>query len=182
MKKTLLLAVVALFTIVNVNAQEKEKSAEGFKGTWWALGQLEYSDDDATDTSSFTILPVVGTFVAPTVTVGMGVGYTTTTVGNADAVDAVVLMPLARKYWGMSDKFFLFAQADVPVTLADTVNTYGFNLRPGVDYFIGGKFTIEATFGAFGYNVTDPDVGDATNKLSLGFNSMDLNFGLKMLF
>lgn len=187
MKKTILLAIIAIFAFTNMNAQDEEKKAEGLKGAWWGLGQIEYSNNEGTDTSSFTVLPVVGTFVAPTVTVGLGVGYTSTTVGDEDAVDAIIVMPLVRKYWGITDKFFVFAQGDVPLSFNDSSTGYGFNVRPGIDYFIGGNFTIEATFGQFGYNAVKYDdvpegVEDTFGTTSLGFNMMNVNFGLKYLF
>ena len=182
MKKTILVSIIAIFAFTNIIAQEKESSSKGLKGAWWGLGQIEYFNDEGADTSSFTILPVVGNFISPTVTVGLGVGYTTTTIGDEDAVDAIIVMPLVRKYWGVSDKFFLFAQGDVPMTFYDAATGYGINVRPGIDYFIGGSFTIEATFGQFGYNVIDYDDADSSGTTSLGFNMMNVNFGLKYLF
>ncbi len=181
MKKSILLAIIAIFALTNINAQE-EVSSEGLKGAWWGLGQFSYTDSDASDTKSFTILPVVGNFVSPTVTVGLGLGYTSTTVGDEDAVDAFIVMPLTRKYWGITEKFYLFAQADVPLAFNDGSTGYGFNLRPGVDYFIGGHFTIEATFGQLGYNAVDYDEGDTVGTTSFIFNSFDINFGLKYVF
>ena len=187
MKKTILLAFIAIFAFTNMNAQDEEASSEGLKGAWWGLGQLNFTDNEQTDTSSFTILPVVGTFVAPTLTVGLGVGYTSTTVGDEDAVDAFIVMPLVRKYWGITDTFYLFAQGDVPMQFSDGATAYGFNVRPGIDYFIGGHFTIEATFGQFWYNIVTydevaPGEEDTFGTTSLGFDMMSINFGLKYLF
>lgn len=177
MKKTILLAVITIFTFSNMIAQEESK---GLQGAWWGMGTFEFSDDETT--SSYTILPVVGNFIAPTVTVGLGAGYMSTEVEGADAVDAFILMPLVRKYWAVSDNFYLFGQADVPLTFADEANGYGFNVRPGIDYFIGGKWTIEATFGQFGYNAVKPDGGDSQGTTSLGFDMRSIQFGLKYLF
>ena len=184
MKKTILLVIITIFAFTTMNAQDEEKKAAGLKGAWWGLGQLEYSNnsDGDVDTSSFTILPVVGNFISPTVTVGLGLGYTSQKVGDDDAVDAIIVMPLVRKYWGITDKFYVFAQGDVPLRFNDSSTGYGFNVRPGIDYFIGGKFTIEATFGQFGYNAIDYDGGDTVSTTSLGFNMMSVNFGLKYLF
>ncbi|WP_397362532.1 hypothetical protein [Olleya sp. R77988] len=179
MKKLLLpLALVLLFSF-KVSAQDDNK---GLEGAWWALGQLEYNDSEATDTSTFGILPVVGTFISPSVTVGLGVGYSSTTVGEADAVDAITIMPLVRKYWSINDQFYIFGQADVPVQIYDGATGYGFNLRPGIDFFVSDVLTLEATFGQFGYNAISPDEGDAVGTTSLGFNSMNVNFGIKLLF
>jgi len=178
MKKLIFSVLVLVMSVGNITAQENN---EGFKGTWWALGQLEFISDEATDTDSFTILPVVGTFVSPTVTVGLGAGYTSTKIGDSDALDAFILQPLARKYWSISDNFFIFGQADVPLFFGDGFTGYGFNLRPGIDYFVTKKLTLEATFGQFGYNVIDMDGGDAEGTTSLGFNMMEVKFGIKLL-
>jgi len=132
-----------------------QESNEGFKGTWWALGQFEFISDEATDIDAFVILPVVGNFVSPTVTVGLGAGYKSVKIGGADAEGLFILQPLARKYWSISDNFFLFGQADIPLEFGDGHTGYGFNLRPGIDYFVTNKLTLEATFGQFGYNAVD---------------------------
>ncbi|MBV1923913.1 MAG: hypothetical protein KUG68_07800 [Flavobacteriaceae bacterium] len=180
MKKTILLAVITIFTFSNLFAQEATES-NGLQGAWWGMGTFQYSDDETT--SSYTILPIVGNFIAPTVTVGLGAGYMSTETDGFDSVGTFVVMPLVRKYWSVSDKLYLFGQADVPLTFSDDTNGYGFNVRPGIDYFIGGKFTIEATFGQFGYNSVKNDITDeSTGTTSLGFDMTSIQFGLKYLF
>ncbi len=180
MKKTIFITLLACLTIFNGFAQEEEEN-QGLKGAWWALGQLQFTDSEADDTSSFTILPVVGTFVSPTVTIGLGLGYTSTKVGNADADGALIVMPLVRNYWGINDKLYIFGQADVPMMFFDDATAYGFIVRPWIDYFLSGKVTIEATFGQFGYNAVKPKNGDAVGTTSLGFNFMEVNFGIKLI-
>ncbi len=179
MKKLFLPLALLLLLSFKVAAQDDSK---GLQGAWWALGQLEYSDDEATDVSKFGIMPVIGTFISPTVTVGLGVGYNSTTVGEADAIDAITLMPLVRKYWNINEKFYIFGQADAPVVIYDGATGYGLNLRPGIDFFVSNVLTLEATFGQFGYNVVSPDEGDSVGTTSLGFDSMNVNFGIKLLF
>jgi len=179
MKKTILLAVITLFAFSNVFAQEEE--SKGLQGAWWGMGTFQFSDDETT--SSYTILPIVGNFIAPTVTVGLGAGYMSTETEGSEAVDAFIVMPLVRKYWSVSDNFYLFGQADVPFTFSDAYDGFGVNLRPGIDYFIGGKWTIEATFGQFGYNsIKYEGADDSVGTTSLGFDMTSIQFGLKYLF
>jgi len=181
MKKTFFTFLVASLIIFNfANAQDSEEN-QGLKGAWWALGQLEYNNNEANDVSTFTILPVVGTFISPTVTVGLGAGYTSTKSGGADAVDALIVMPLVRNYWGINDKLYIFGQADVPLVFGDGYTGYGLNVSPGIDYFLSSKLTIEATFGQFGYNAVKPEDGDAVGTTSLGVNLMQINFGIKLI-
>jgi len=186
MRKIILLVVAVAFSFTTMNAQEKN---QGLKGAWWGMGQLEYSSTKDVG-SSFGIMPIVGTFVAPTVTVGLGVGYnsTVTIVDGADDVKAnsTTVMPLVRKYWGVSDKFFIFGQAAVPFTFAENTSSFGVSLSPGIDYFIGGKWTLEATFGDIGYSSTTTNVEGAddikSNTTNFGINMMTPKFGIKYLF
>lgn len=130
----------------------------------------------------------VGNFISPTVTVGGAVGYTNAIGGD----DTFVVKPLARKYWSVTEKFFIFGEANVPLLFSENFSGYGFNIEPGIDYFIGGKWTLEAKFGRFGYNSIKPDGGDAVGTTSFGFNMFDsqtqeglgsgITLGLKYIF
>ncbi len=189
MKKLLFTLLLVVTFVFNSQAQEESK---GFKGAWWGLAAGSYSDSEATDTQTLVLLPAVGTFIAPTVTVGGAVGIVNSKVGDADANNIFVVKPLARKYWGVTDKFFIFGEANVPLLFGEDFSGYGFNIEPGIDYFIGGKWTIEAKFGRFGYNSIKPDGGDASGTTTLGFNMFDaqtqeylgsgMSIGLKYLF
>jgi hypothetical protein len=188
MKKIILLVAIAIFTFSNTFAQE-EKS-EGLKGAWYGLGALSYVNDEAADTSAFLILPAVGTFISADVTIGGAIGYLSTKAGDADANNTFIVMPFIRKYYGVTDKFFLFGEANVPLYFNENANSYGFFIQPGIDYFIGGKWTLEAKFGRFGYRVTKPDGGDSTGTTELGFNMFggnteglgSMSIGIKYLF
>ena len=70
MKKLFLLAGIALLGF-NANAQEEKK---GLEGTWWVAGQVAFGSEKTGDIkeSSSTVLPIVGYFIAPTTTVGVG--------------------------------------------------------------------------------------------------------------
>jgi len=192
MKKIILLIAVTLLTFANSFAQEEVKEDKGFKGVWWGLATASYTNSEADDKTSFTILPAIGTFISPTVTIGAAVGLTSTKIGNADATNITIIKPLLRKYYGMSDKFFLFAEVNSPILLNENFKAYGFNIEPGIDYFIGGKWTVEAKFGRFGYSVFSPNEGDSTATTTLGFNMYDsqtqeglgsgLSLGLKYIF
>lgn len=180
MKRNLLL-VIAIAFLGFANAQEKTAS-NGLKGAWWGMGQIQYQDDETNKLKQFDLMVATGTFVTPSITIGAGLGYINTKLDNNDATDVFVIMPLARKYWNISDKFYLFGQVDVPVTIQEDLTGYGVNLRPGIDFFVSSKFTLEATFGAFGYNAMKPKNGDAVGKTNLGFNMSEIKLGLKYIF
>ena len=202
MKKIFLLAAT-LFAFANVNAQENE----GFKGKWFLMGQAGYGTSNDGDSQNYSILPAVGNFSAPTVAVGGAIGYigTKDDLGdkNVNKTNAFVVQPLVRKYWGVSDKLFIFGQASVPlmlkkntqeraniigngVTSAEQKYTaYGIEIAPGLDYFLSSHWSIETTFGIASWSAVKPKDGDARNDFNFGLNSGLLNgvkFGVKYIF
>ncbi len=187
MKKLFFTTFIASLLVFNFAQSQEETKDQGLKGAWWGLASANYSKTKGSD-AVFTILPAVGVFVSPTITVGGALGYTNAIGGD----DTFVVKPLARKYWVISDKFFIFAEANVPLLFSENFSGYGFNIEPGIDYFIGGRWTIEAKFGRFGYNSIKPDGGSAVGTTTLGFNMFDrqtqeglgsgMTLGLKFLF
>lgn len=193
--KNLLLSIVALFLlgITNVNAQ-------GFQGKWWIMGQAGYGTEADGNVKKYSILPVVGTFIAPTTTIGLGVGYLGTETGKGDVKKTegtFIVQPLVRQYWPVAENFFIFGQAAVPLGFGKTTDkngstkttdkhtTYGIEIAPGIDYFLSPNFSIEASFGLVGWNAYKPKDGDTTNDFNINVNSGFLNgvkFGIKYVF
>ena len=205
MKKLLLLAGIALLGF-NANAQEENK---GLQGTWWAAGQLSFGSNDngTVKTTSNAIIPVVGYFVAPTTTVGLGVGVingkTETTTGSVTSTtaesSAFIIQPLVRKYWGIGGKFFLFGQASLPMTFGkdkisdDKTTSVGVDIAPGFDFIVNKWMTVETSFSLVNFTstTTKPNVGDKTTDVSFNANPFDLTgsrnvgglrVGVKFLF
>ncbi|MFY8096393.1 MAG: hypothetical protein ACOVMH_01135 [Flavobacterium sp.] len=205
MKKLLLLAGFALFSLTS-NAQEENK---GLQGTWWAAGQLSFGSNDngTVKTTSNAIIPVVGYFVAPTTTVGLGVGVingkTETTTGSVTSTtaesSAFIIQPLVRKYWGIGGKFFLFGQASLPMTFGkdkisdDKTTSVGVDIAPGFDFIVNKWMTVETSFSLVNFTstTTKPNVGDKTTDVSFNANPFDLTgsrnvgglrVGVKFLF
>jgi hypothetical protein len=202
MKKLFLLAGIALLSL-NVNAQEKEN--KGLQGTWWAAGQVSFSSDKTggAKTTSNMILPIVGYFVAPSVTVGAGVGVINGKVDNGTAItsesNTFVVKPLVRKYWNISGGLFFYGQAALPVTfgkdkVADSKTTsLSLEVSPGFDYVINKWLTVETSFTIFnvGTSTFTPNVGDKTTSFDVNANPMNsiadreigkLQVGVKFLF
>lgn len=205
MKKLLLLAGFALFSLTS-NAQEENK---GLQGTWWVAGQLSFGSNDngTVKTTSNAIIPVVGYFVAPTTTVGLGVGVingkTETTTGSVTSTtaesSAFIIQPLVRKYWGIGGKFFLFGQASLPMTFGkdkisdDKTTSVGVDIAPGFDFIVNKWMTVETSFSLVNFTstTTKPNVGDKTTDVSFNANPFDLTgsrnvgglrVGVKFLF
>ncbi|KQM53711.1 outer membrane beta-barrel protein [Chryseobacterium sp. Leaf201] len=135
--------------------------------------------------------------------------YTFRTVGKYTE-DAVVVAPFVRKYWTIADKLYVFGQLEVPMefgnykteaagTLTDNVNnsvetqsistktkytSVGVNIKPGLDYFLNKNWSIEATFGEFGFNTYKLDAEGAENRndYRFGLNLSSVTFGVKYVF
>lgn len=150
MKKLLLAGALAIVGIFS--AQDK-----GLQGTWFATAQIGYQQTKVGDAKSTntTILPIVGTFVAPTTAVGIGVGNIS--VKNDDSkTNLLVIEPLVRKYWGVSGGLFFFGQLAAPIItgkIKDTdvkISQYGLAMSGGFDYVMTKHFTVE-----FSYNLAN---------------------------
>lgn len=170
MKKVILLAVITAFGI-STNAQNK-----GLKGTWFATSQFGYQQTKSgtSKATNFTILPIVGTFVAPTVAVGAGVGYVNIKAETGSTTDAntglVVVEPLVRKYWNVSGGLFFFGQLAAPIITGKEkqselkVSQFGVAMSGGFDYVLTKHFTVEFSYNLINASSTTltPKVGDKT--------------------
>lgn len=163
MKKLLLagaLAMVGLFS-----AQDK-----GLQGTWFVTSQVGYQQTEngkGGKMTNTTILPIVGTFVAPTTAVGVAFGNigvkseNTVASGVTLKTNLLVVEPLVRKYWGVSGGLFFFGQLAAPIIngkakftgapLGDVkVSQFGLAMSGGFDYVMTKHFTVE-----FSYNLAN---------------------------
>ncbi|PWN67304.1 MULTISPECIES: outer membrane beta-barrel protein [Chryseobacterium] len=127
---------------------------------------------------------------------------------NKNTTSAFVVAPFVRKYWTLGDKLYIFGQLEVPmefgqfksekestVTTGSTTTTsstsdksnytsIGVNIKPGLDYFLNKNWSIEATFGEFGYNTNKLNVDGAkrVNDYKFGLNLSSVTFGVKYVF
>lgn len=188
MKKIILITVATLFAM-NVNAQDK--SSKGLQGTWWVGGQVAFGKSEAgvSETKTNTFVPIVGYFVAPDITLGLGVGVlgsktdNTTTSTTTAKSSTFIVQPLVRKYWGLGGKFYFFGQASLPVTFSkdkisdDKTTSVALDVAPGFDFIINKWITVETSFSLFNLNSTTykPNSGNSTSNFNLNFNPFDVN-------
>ncbi|MGL2966073.1 outer membrane protein [Flavobacterium sp. XGLA_31] len=176
MKKLLLAAGIVLMTFT---AQAQEKS-QGLKGAWFATSQIGYQQSKSGDVKSTNVmvLPIVGTFVTPTVAVGAGIGYLNIKADNADVggntVDLnsklYVIQPLARKYWNVAGNFYFFGQLATPIitgkeeTTNLKISQFGATMSGGVDFFVTKNFSVEFSYNLVNFSQTTlkPDGGEKT--------------------
>lgn len=204
MKKILLVAALALVGLT-ANAQDKKEN-KGLQGTWWVAGQVSFNSEKTGDakTDSNMILPIVGTFITPSVTVGLGIGDISSKTVNGAGVttgdaSTFVIKPLVRKYWNVSGGLFFYGQAALPIMMGkDKISdgkssSVALELAPGFDYVVNKWMTVETSFTIFnvGSETDTPVVGDKTTKFNFNANPMNsvadrqvgnLQVGVKFLF
>lgn len=201
MKKILLVAGIVLLSLT-ANAQEKSK---GLQGVWWAAGQVSFDSSKTGDakTNSSMILPILGTFISPDLTVGLGIGNinSTTKLGSATTAESntFVIKPLVRKYWNVSGSLFFFGQAALPVMIGKDkitdlkTSSVALTIAPGFDYVINKWLTVETSFDVLNVSTSTstPKVGNKTTKFGFNANPMNsvadrnlgaLQVGIKFLF
>lgn len=171
--KKLLLA--AGIVIVSLTAQAQEQS-KGLEAAWFVASQFGYQqtktgDDTATNLS---VIPIVGTFITPSVAIGAGIGMMnikseTASVTNAN-INLIVVEPLLRKYWNIAGNFYLFGQLAAPIITgkekeADTkVSQFGLAMSGGFDFFVTKNFSVEFSYDLANFTSTTikPESGDKT--------------------
>ncbi|TEB40884.1 hypothetical protein D0809_28340, partial [Flavobacterium circumlabens] len=70
--------IVALISIALIGLTAKAQEVnQGLKGAWFATSQFGYQQTKTADVknTNLSVLPIVGTFVTPSVAVGAGFGY-----------------------------------------------------------------------------------------------------------
>ena len=171
MKKLLVLAGIALLSF-NANAQEQK----GLKGAWFATSQFGYQQTKTADAkqTNFSVVPIVGTFVTPSVAVGAGLGYMNIKNEDAGGTNAntglLVVEPLVRKYWNVAGNFYFFGQVASPFISGKEkesdlkVTQFGVSMSGGFDYFVTKNFSVEFSYDLANFTQTTlkPTAGDKT--------------------
>jgi opacity protein-like surface antigen len=126
------------------------------------------------------VLPIVGTFVTPSVAVGAGVGFINikadSDAGTAAKTNLFVAQPLVRKYWNVAGSLYFFGQLAVPIITGKEkeselkVNQVGLSLSGGFDYFVTKNFSVEFSYDLANFTSTtlDPKTGDKTTVTNFG--------------
>ena len=197
--KKLMLTAAAVFAFGFANAQE----GKGFsKGSMFLSGTATISNEKSDDfkVNEFTIAPKFGYFVDSNIAIGLGLGFGNGEVksdGETVAENDVTSFGAFGRYYVKTTGFAPFAELNVNYSTTSTeyveflgeltpfgsgndVNTLSVNLAPGFNYFISDSFALETSVGVLGYSSSKEDVdgAEATNKLKLGLDFSNINFGL----
>lgn len=173
MKKILLIAGLSLLSFVG---QAQEKESKGLEGAWFATSQFGYQQSKTADVkhTNMSVIPIVGTFVTPSVAVGAGVGYVNikseSDAGTAANTGILVVEPLVRKYWNIAGSFYFFGQVAAPIMSGKEkesdlkVTQFGVSMSGGFDFFVTKNFSVEFSYDLANFTSTTlkPDSGDKT--------------------
>jgi len=149
---------------------------DGLKGAWFATSQFGYTQTKTGDVkgTNLTVLPIVGTFVTPSVAVGAGVGMVNIKAENATGTVAktslLVAEPLVRKYWNVAGKMYFFGQLAAPIITGKEseselkVSQFGLAMSSGLDFFVTKNFSVEFSYNLANFSSTTltPKTGDKT--------------------
>lgn len=178
MKKIFTLLSIAL---IGLTAKAQD-SSQGLKGAWFATSQFGYQQTKTANAknTNLSVLPVVGTFVTPSVAVGAGFGFINIKAdsdkGTAAKTDLYVIQPLVRKYWNVAGSLYFFGQAALPVITGKEkesdlkVNQFGLSVSGGFDYFITKNFSVEFSYDLANFTSTtlEPKDGEKTTVTNFG--------------
>jgi opacity protein-like surface antigen len=182
MRKILTFVSIALFGLT-IKAQD---ASQGLKGAWFVTSQFGYQQTKTGDikNTNLSVIPIVGTFVTPSVALGAGLGYinmkSDAIVGAGAKTDLFVIQPLARKYWNVAGSLYFFGQAALPVITgkekeSDTkISQFGLSVSGGFDYFVTKNFSVEFSYDLANFTSTtiDPKTGDKTTVTNFGLAHM----------
>lgn len=149
---------------------------DGLKDTWFVTSQIGYSQTKTADDKStnVTLLPIVGHFIKDDLALGMAVGMVNVKSESGSTTNAntqlLVIQPLVRKYWGIADKFYFFAQGALPIINGEEkeselkVSQFGLSFSGGFDYFISKNFSVEFSYNLINISQTTlkPKSGEKT--------------------
>lgn len=178
MRKILTFVSIAL---IGLTAKAQD-SNQGLKGAWFATSQFGYQQTKTGEVknTNLSVLPIVGTFVTPSVAVGAGIGYINikadSKAGTAANTDLIVIQPLARKYWNIAGSLYFFGQLALPVITGKEkeselkVSQVGLSLSGGFDYFVTKNFSVEFSYDLANFTSTtlDPKNGEKTTVTNFG--------------
>ncbi|OXE99187.1 outer membrane protein with beta-barrel domain [Flavobacterium araucananum] len=182
MKKFLTFVSIVLLGLT-AKAQDTN---QGLKGAWFVTSQFGYQQTKTGDikNTNLSVIPIVGTFITPSVAVGAGLGYINMKsdpgVGVGEKMDLFVIQPLARKYWNVAGSLYFFGQAALPVITGKQkesgtkINQFGLSVSGGFDYFVTKYFSVEFSYDLANFTSTtiDPKKGEKTTVTNFGLAHM----------
>ncbi len=194
--KKLILIVLAMVSFTFVKAQNNDTSGL-VKGDVFISGSFGYSSQSIgnDDDNTFTISPRVGYFLTENIAAGVRLRYQNrkNELGlNEIDTKTFNIGAFGRYYFTPTNKFSVFGEFGLDYLSqnsdigASDITTDGFSIGggPGVSYFIGNHFALEAFWGVLTYTTVEPDVpnSESTDSFDIGVDFDDITLGLVYKF
>ncbi|MBK6543989.1 MAG: porin family protein [Saprospiraceae bacterium] len=183
MKKQLLILVLfmGLFSVSNY-AQGKL-----FLGVDLGFSSQDNGFNGGHETSEFVIAPSLGYWLSDNMAIVGRVGYASHDNKTDDVKTSGFGIGAELRYgWHLGDNTFLYlapgaryGSEKTEFAGGDATTTeFQIAIRPGVDYKIADKWSIDAHFGSLGYTSQSPEVGDAVSSFGLDLSMSAISFGI----
>lgn len=187
------LIIVFLACLVGSTTLAQDKDHNGFmKGDRFASGLLGYktsSDANKTKETEFRFSPRIGYFINDFVAVGGRLGYSYGKTKDASGVktlenNSFTAGVFGRYYLLPGSQFSVFGELGLGFGSTKDMNdkwTHGVNamFAPGLSYFLGKYFALEASFGILSYNTVSPHgKPGSTHSFDVGIDLENINFGI----
>ncbi|MEM5566220.1 OmpW family outer membrane protein [Psychroserpens sp. AS72] len=199
MKKLLLMAAVAVFGFSNVNAQDENTTGGFAEGDVYVSGTVGFTSQsqDEAKTNNLSFSPTVGYFISENIALEFNllVGSSKQEFGGAEDKQSQFGAGLGATYFFTpSEQFSFTLGAGVAYVSSKEeeagfdddykVNTLGFAVAPGVNYFVSDCIALRASIGALSYTSSKADVdgAEALNTFALNLDLSDINFGITYKF
>jgi opacity protein-like surface antigen len=203
MKKCVLILSFLIMTI-GLSAQVYVGGNVSFSAT--AEDQtVDNTTTEISRTTSFSILPEAGYFLASDLAVGGKAGVSlqrqNTNPGGDDNISSLLrfhISPYVRKYFSLGDKLYLygeggvnFATGTVKNTVAgttsdgNTITDFSIAVAPGMEYKISDRFAVSLHLGSLGYEISktttpgNPETITKNKRFYFNAGLSNLSFGLK---
>jgi len=200
MKKKLFLFSVLVLSVFTITAQEKEAEKGFAVKDIYISGTLNYRNFSESNTSSestvLSVSPSLGYFVSEHIALELGLTVGTNenfgNFGNSEA--STFGVEVGGKYFFTPNNRFSFtAGANIFYRRTSnessgveqpSINSYGFEIAPGLNYFISKKFALTTSIGMLSYtnSKSEQDGANAFNTFDINLDFSNINLGLLYKF
>lgn len=193
MKKVLLLMAAVGFFGMTWAQDNFDRDHKGFaKGDKFISGSIGYNSVSYSDDSKekkFNVSPRFGYFLNDFIAVGGQLGYFweqgKAPNGEMNKNNSTFMFSAFGRYYLLpGSKFSIFGELGIGFGTTRNIDrdwTTGINtgFSPGISYFLGNHFALEASFGVLSYNtVNSGGRNGSTDSFDVGLDLEDFNFGI----
>lgn len=188
-KLVLLLFTLGVFGFTHAQDADHKGFKEGNMFVSGSVGYHSISSADHSKSKKFNLTPRFGYFLNDFVAIGGRLGYAYDNQkgpqGAKTGENSTLTVGVFGRYYLLpGSKFSIFGELGLGFGSTRDIHhhwTNGINasFSPGLSYFIGHHFALEASFGILSYQTVKPDDGNgSTDSFDVGIDLEHINFGI----